>query len=65
VTKKVVPDDMQAQERREMQYKTPEELREDARVYLSRLLAGYPDSAFRKRAQADLQTLGGPLSSKQ
>ena len=48
--------------------KTPEQLREDARVYLSRLVAGYPQSAFLKQAEADLQTLGGPIkpeSSKQ
>ncbi|MFN2492697.1 MAG: hypothetical protein ABR501_07435 [Pyrinomonadaceae bacterium] len=41
--------------------KTPEQLREDARVYLSRLVAGYPNSSFLKQAQSDLQTLGGPI----
>src|SRR5712691_10828374 len=30
--------------------KTPEQLREDARVYLSRLVAGYPNSTFLKQA---------------
>jgi outer membrane protein assembly factor BamD (BamD/ComL family) len=68
MTKKVLPDEMQATEKQEMKYKTPEELREDARMYLSRLVDGYPNSAFRKQAQADLQALGGPIkavSSKQ
>ena len=42
--------------------KTPEQLREDARVYLSRLVAGYPNSVFLKAAEADLQALGGPIT---
>ncbi len=42
--------------------KTPEQLREDARVYLSRLVAGYPNSVFLKAAEADLQALGGPIA---
>jgi outer membrane protein assembly factor BamD (BamD/ComL family) len=41
--------------------KTPDELRQDARVYLSRLVAGYPNSVFYKQAQSDLQALGGPI----
>lgn len=41
--------------------KTPEQLREDARVYLSRLVADYPNSAFYKQAQTDLQPLGGAI----
>lgn len=41
--------------------KSPEQLREDARVYLSRLVADYPNSAFYKQAQTDLQALGGPI----
>jgi|SRR3990172_7719776 len=41
--------------------KTPEELRLDARVYLSRLVNDYPDSTFRKQAEEDLRSLGGPL----
>ena len=41
--------------------KTPDELRQDARVYLSRLIADYPASAFKQQAEADLQTLGGPI----
>ncbi len=67
-TKNVMPDALQAKEKQETKYKTPEELREDARMYLSRLVADYPNSPFRKQAEADLQTLGGPVkavSSKQ
>jgi outer membrane protein assembly factor BamD (BamD/ComL family) len=60
-TKNVLPTDMQPKEKQVMTYKTPEELREDARVYLSRLVAGYPNSAFHKEAEADLQALGGPI----
>jgi outer membrane protein assembly factor BamD (BamD/ComL family) len=41
--------------------KTPEQLRQDARVYLSRLVAGYPNSTFLKQAEEDLKPLGGPL----
>ena len=41
--------------------KTPEQLRLDARVYLSRLVGGYPNSAFYKQAESDLQALGGPI----
>jgi outer membrane protein assembly factor BamD (BamD/ComL family) len=41
--------------------KTPEQLRQDARVYLSRLDANYPNSPFRKQAETDLQALGGPI----
>ena len=43
--------------------KTPEQLREDARMYLSRLVADHPNSPFRKQAEADLQTLGGPIKA--
>ena len=60
-TKKVMPNEMLAKETEVTKYKAPEELRTDARVYLSRLVAGYPNSSFYKRAQADLQTLGGPV----
>lgn len=42
--------------------KTPEQLRMEARVYLSRLAAGYPNSAFFKQAQEDLRALGGPVA---
>ena len=41
--------------------KTPEQLRTDAHVYLSRLVTDYPNSPFSKLAQSDLQSLGGPL----
>jgi len=41
--------------------KTPDELRQDARVYLSRLVADYPSSPFKQQAEADLQALGGPI----
>jgi len=41
--------------------KTPDELRQDARVYLSRLVTDYPSSPFKQQAEADLQALGGPI----
>jgi outer membrane protein assembly factor BamD (BamD/ComL family) len=41
--------------------KTPDELRLDARVYLSRLVTGFPNSNFAKEAEVDLKALGGPL----
>ena len=44
--------------------KTPEQLRVDARVYLSRLVAGYPNSSFFKQAQDDLRALGGPVAEE-
>ena len=59
--KSTLPTDVQAKERQDTKYKTAEELRLDARVYLSRLVAGYPNSAFSKQAEGDLQQLGGPL----
>jgi len=45
--------------------KTPEQLRQDARVYLSRLVADYPNSPFAKQVEGDLQTLGGPIPKPQ
>ena len=60
-TKNVMPNDMRAKERQATKYKAPEELREDARVYLSRLVANYPNSGFYKQAETDLQALGGPI----
>ena len=47
--------------------KKPEELREDARNYLSQLVNDYPQSEFRKQAQDELQGLGGvkPKAEKQ
>lgn len=41
--------------------KSADELRQDARVYLSRLVADYPNSTFRQQAETDLQSLGGPI----
>ena len=41
--------------------KSADELRQDARVYLSRLVADYPNSVFLKQAQADLKELGGAI----
>ena len=35
------------------------QLREEAREYFSRLVQNYPDSEFRKRAEEELQALGG------
>jgi hypothetical protein len=39
--------------------KKPEELREDARTYLSQLVNDYPQSPFRKLAEDELQGIGG------
>jgi len=39
--------------------KKPEELRDDARTYLSQLVNDHPQSEFRKQAEDELQTLGG------
>ena len=64
-TKVVMPDAMLAKDKQDLKYKTPEELRVDARVYLSRLVAEYPNSIFRSQAETDLQGLGGPLEPSQ
>ena len=56
-----MPDAMLAKDKQDLKYKTPEELRVDARVYLSRLVAQYPNSTFRSQAETDLQALGGPI----
>ena len=61
-TKVVVPDSMLAKDKQDLKYKTPEELRDDARVYLSRLVAEHPNSTFRSQAESDLQALGGPVN---
>jgi len=60
-TKVVMPDAMLAKDKQDLKYKTPEELREDARMYLSRLVAEYPNSTYRGQAETDLQALGGPV----
>ena len=39
---------------------TPEEFRDLGRTYLSQLVNDYPQSRFRKQAEAELQPLGGP-----
>ena len=44
--------------------KTPDELKQDARVYLSRLVMDYPSSSFKLQAEADLQALGGPIKAE-
>ena len=59
-TKVVMPNDMLAKEKQEVKRKTPDELREDARVYFSRLVSGYPQSPFHQQAQAHLTALGAP-----
>lgn len=60
-TKKVMPDAMIAKGTEDAKYKTPDEFRLDARMYLSRLVIGYPSSAFRSQAESTLESLGGPL----
>ena len=60
-TKKTISTDMEAKEVQVTKYKTPDELRQDARVYLSRLATDFPNSVFRKQAEADLQLLGGAI----
>jgi outer membrane protein assembly factor BamD (BamD/ComL family) len=60
-TKVVMPDSLLAKDKSETQYKSAEDLRSDARVYFSRLVADYPNSVFRKQAEDELAKLGGPL----
>jgi len=60
-TKKKLPDELIPKERQDLKYKEPEELRADARMYLSRLVEGFPNSVFRKQAETDLHSLGGPV----
>ncbi len=43
---------------------SPDNLRKDAREYLSRLVKEFPDSSFREQAQNDLRTLGGETATK-
>ncbi len=40
------------------------QLREEARMYLSRLATEFPESEFQKRAEEELQKLGGAKSSE-
>lgn len=46
---------------------TPEQLRDDARAYLTQLVNDYPQSSFAKEAEESLRALGGPkkLEEKQ
>lgn len=60
-TKKTISNDMEAKELQITKYKTPDELRQDARIYLSRLVAGFPNSVFSRQAQSELEALGGAL----
>ncbi len=39
---------------------TPDQLRDEARDYLSQLAIDHPNSAFNKDAEEDLRALGGP-----
>jgi outer membrane protein assembly factor BamD (BamD/ComL family) len=39
---------------------TSQKLRDDAREYLSQVFYNYPDSPFRKEAEKELKSLGGP-----
>ena len=39
---------------------TPDQLREDARNYLTQLVNEHPQSALRKQAEEELRGLGGP-----
>ena len=48
--------------KQEYKGKTTDELRTEARVYLSRLVIDHPQSTFHKQASEDLKTLGGPLT---
>jgi len=60
-TKLVLPNELLAKDKQETKRKTPEELREDARVYFSRLISGYPNSPFYQQAKSQVQALGGPI----
>ena len=61
-TKIVMPNELLAKQQQETKHKTPDELREDARVYFSRLIAGYPNSAFLEQAREHVQLLGGAIT---
>jgi outer membrane protein assembly factor BamD (BamD/ComL family) len=64
-TKVVMPNDMLAKENQEAKHKSSDELREDARVYFSRLVSGYPNSSFHSQAETALQGLGGPVKAEE
>jgi outer membrane protein assembly factor BamD (BamD/ComL family) len=62
-TKIVMPNELLAKEQQgTTAHKTPDELRADARVYFSRLIAGYPNSPFLEQARERVQLLGGPVT---
>jgi outer membrane protein assembly factor BamD (BamD/ComL family) len=50
--------------KQEYKDKTADEMRAEARIYLSRLVSDFPQSLFRKQAEADLVGLGGLLKSE-
>ncbi len=43
---------------------TPEQLRDDARTYLTQLVNDYPQSSFAKDAEESLRALGGPKKAE-
>ena len=45
---------------RQTSKQTPEQLRDDARTYLTQLVNDYPQSNFAKQAEETLRSLGGP-----
>ena len=49
----------QSKGKQEEKERKPEQLREDARTYLSQLVNDHPQSPFRQQAEDDLKPLGG------
>jgi outer membrane protein assembly factor BamD (BamD/ComL family) len=45
--------------------KTPEQLRDDARIYLSQLVNDFSQSEFKAEAEKELAALGGALKKKE
>lgn len=45
---------------RQTSKQTPEQLRDDARTYLTQLVTDFPQSSFAKQAEETLRGLGGP-----
>ena len=45
---------------RQSSKQTPEQLRDDARTYLTQLVTDFPQSNFAKQAEETLRSLGGP-----
>src|SRR5258705_4357322 len=48
--------------KQEYKGKSPDELKSEARVYLSRLVTAFPESPFSKQSKPDLDALGGVLT---